>query len=49
MLLRPILFLIVWIGINVGASLWWQLRSVRRDLLPRKHRLEALLEELDAP
>jgi hypothetical protein len=48
-LLRPIIFMTFWIGINVGVSLWWQRRSVRRDLLPRKRRLEALLKELDAP
>lgn len=48
-LLRPIIFLFFWIGINVGVSLWWQRRSVRRDLLPRKRRLEGLLKELDAP
>ena len=47
-LLRPIIFMIFWIGINVGVSLWWQRRSVRRDLLPRRRRLEALLKELDA-
>ena len=45
---RPIVFLIVWIAINVGGSLWWQHRALRRDLLPRKHRLETLLKELDA-
>ena len=45
---RPIVFMIFWIALNVGASLWWQRRSVQRDLLPRKRRLEALLKELDA-
>jgi hypothetical protein len=30
-------------------SVWEQRRSVERDLLPRKHRLESLLKELDAP
>lgn len=45
----PIIFMIFWIVITVAASFWWQRRSVRRDLLPRKSRLEALLKELDAP
>lgn len=31
------------------AGVWTQRRSVTRDLLPRKHRLEELLKELDAP
>lgn len=44
---RPIVFMIFWIGINVGWSLWWQRRSVRRHLWPRKRRLESLLKELD--
>jgi hypothetical protein len=48
-LLRPILFMIVWIALTVGADFWWQRRLVQRDLLPRKRRLEALLTELDAP
>jgi O-antigen/teichoic acid export membrane protein len=30
-----------------AAAVWQQRRSVQRDLLPRKHRLEALLKELD--
>ena len=33
---------------SVGG-VWAQHHSVKRDLLPRKHRLEALLKELDAP
>ena len=44
---RPIVFMIFWIALNVGGSLWWQRRSVQRDLLPRKRRLEGLLKELD--
>lgn len=43
----PIVFLIFWIVLNVSASFWWQRRSVQRDLLPRKRRLETLLTELD--
>ena len=35
------------IGSVVGV--WQQRRSMERDLLPRKARLEALLKELDAP
>lgn len=31
------------------AGVWAQRRSVKHELLPRKHRLEALLQELDAP
>jgi RNA polymerase sigma-70 factor, ECF subfamily len=31
------------------AGVWAQCRSVTRDLLPRKHRLEGLLKELDVP
>jgi hypothetical protein len=31
------------------AGVWAQRRSVTRDLLPRKHRLEELLKELDIP
>jgi hypothetical protein len=46
---RPMVVTVVWIAVNVGASLWWQRRAVRRNLLPRKLRLEALLKELDAP
>jgi hypothetical protein len=48
----------IWVGIAgtivvsaivVPASVWVQRRAVKRQLLPRKHRLEALLKELDAP
>jgi hypothetical protein len=31
----------------VASGLWAQRRAVQRDILPRKHRLEALLKELD--
>ena len=44
----PVGFMIFWIVLNVSGTLWWQRRSVRRDLLPRKRRLEALLKEIDA-
>jgi peptidoglycan/LPS O-acetylase OafA/YrhL len=44
----PIIVMIFWITICVGASFWWQRRSVQRDVLPRKRRLEALLKEFDA-
>jgi hypothetical protein len=47
-LLAPIGFFIFWIILNVGGTLWWQRRSVQRDLEPRKRRLEALLKELDS-
>jgi hypothetical protein len=33
--------------IGVGVMGWWLRRWVRRDLLPRKRRLEALLKEFD--
>lgn len=32
---------------SVGSSVWELRRSVQRDILPRKRRLEALLKELD--
>ena len=35
--------------VSVSAGLWEIRRQVQKDLLPRKHRLEALLKELDAP
>jgi len=35
--------------IAFGIVGWWLRRWVRRDLLPRKRRLEELLKELDAP
>jgi hypothetical protein len=34
---------------SVAAGIWENRRQVREDVLPRKHRLEALLKELDAP
>jgi hypothetical protein len=37
-----VFFAIVWL-----AGRWAARRSVKRDVLPRKHRLEALLKELD--
>ena len=43
----PILFMICWSIICVGGTLWWTRRVVQRKTLPRKRRLEALLEELD--
>ena len=36
-------------AIGSVAGVWQQRRSMERDLLPRKARLEALLKELDAP
>jgi hypothetical protein len=35
--------------ISVAGSAWVQRRAVKRQLLPHKRRLEALLKELDAP
>jgi hypothetical protein len=35
--------------VGFGVVGWWLRRWVRRDLLPRKRRLEALLKELDTP
>ena len=35
-------------AISSIAGVWAQRHAVNRDLLPRKHRLEALLKELDA-
>jgi hypothetical protein len=46
---RPMVFMIFWTAINVSVSFWWQRRAVRQNLLPRRRRLESLLEELDAP
>ncbi len=34
---------------SVAAGIWTIRRAVQKDVLPRKHRLEALLKELDAP
>jgi hypothetical protein len=45
----PIVFTVCWIAVTMGADFWWQNRSVQRNVLPRKRRLEALLKELDAP
>ena len=36
-------------AIGSVAGVWQQRRSMERDFLPRKRRLEALLKELDAP
>jgi hypothetical protein len=33
----------------VATGVWELRRSVQQDILPRKHRLEALLKELDGP
>jgi hypothetical protein len=44
----PIAFMICWSILMVGGTLWWVRRVVQRKTLPRKRRLEALLEELDA-
>jgi hypothetical protein len=35
-------------AIGSAAGVWEQRRSMERDLLPRKRRLEALLKEIDA-
>ena len=35
--------------VSVAAGIWENRREVKRDVLPRKHRLEALLKELDGP
>ena len=43
----PIVFMICWSILMVGATLWWTRRVVQRKTLPRKRRLEALLKELD--
>ena len=40
--------LILVIAFMWAASVWAQRRSVKRDVLPRKRRLKALLKELDA-
>jgi hypothetical protein len=42
----PVVFMICWGILCVGGTLWW-VRRVIRKTLPRKRRLEALLEELD--
>ena len=40
--------IVMCVVLPVAAGLWELRRSVQRDILPRKHRLEALLRELDA-
>jgi hypothetical protein len=45
----PIVFMICWSILMVGGTLWWARRVAQRKTLPRKRRLEALLNELDAP
>jgi hypothetical protein len=44
-MLISLLVICVW---SVASGVWQLRRSVQRDILPRKHRLEALLKELDA-
>jgi O-antigen/teichoic acid export membrane protein len=55
---KPFIDAGIWVGIVgtifvsaivVPASVWVQRRTVKRQLLPHKRRLEALLKELDAP
>ena len=41
-----LIIICVW---SVASSVWELRRSVQRDILPRKRRLEALLKEIDAP
>jgi hypothetical protein len=43
----PVVFMICWGILCVGGTLWWVRRVMQRKTLPRKRRLEALLEELD--
>jgi hypothetical protein len=45
----PFVRMIVFFAVILGAVVWATRRSVQRDVLPRKRRLEALLKELDAP
>jgi hypothetical protein len=45
-MLVTMIILCVW---AVASGVWELRRSVQRDILPRKQRLEALLKELDAP
>jgi hypothetical protein len=40
--------IVMCVVLPVAAGVWELRRSVQRDILPRKHRLEALLRELDA-
>lgn len=37
----------LWCGMAMGFSVWWQRRVAQRRLLPHQRRLEALLKELD--
>jgi O-antigen/teichoic acid export membrane protein len=55
---KPFIDAGIWVGIVatifasaivVPAGVWVQRRAVKRQLLPHKRRLEALLKELDAP
>jgi hypothetical protein len=55
---KPFIDAGIWVGIAativvsaivVPATVWVQRRAVKRQLLPHKRRLEALLQELDAP
>ena len=43
-MLVSLIFVGAW---SVAVGVWEQRRQVQRDVLPRKHRLEALLKELD--
>ena len=45
-MLVTMIILCVW---TVASGVWQLRRSVQKDILPRKRRLEALLKELDAP
>ncbi len=45
-MLVTMIILCVW---AVASGVWELRRSVQKDILPRKRRLEALLKELDAP
>jgi uncharacterized membrane protein YqjE len=45
-MLVTMIILCVW---AVASGVWQLRRSVQKDILPRKRRVEALLKELDAP
>jgi len=45
-MLVTLIFVCVWC---VVSSIWELRRSIQKDILPRKYRLEALLKQLDAP
>jgi hypothetical protein len=45
-MLVTLMIVCVW---TVASGVWQLRRSVQKDILPRKRRLEALLKELDAP